>query len=300
MGIPFQKTLVLWGLLLLSAPLLEAAPFSILYHPTDRPTEYRKCFGDYANRFKHPGEFHIAIVLGYSDGTDEGYDLVMDQDLRQQVAFHLTKLCRSSQQGFCEFNALNENPHEPQIFEREIVGPHGRTNVVRVTLMDSSYDLSNTKNKTIYQAQQKAKTERARSFFAESLKTSDVIFYEGHSRDGGGPDFAPPRSRSNGKVDYPWYRQNQPGLKFLLQALSNVEHSPHHLGLFSCASHRHFRKELEPLLHQSHMILSTKVVEAQLTKEALLASIEAILNFECADSLQSRIRPFSFVVRTTP
>lgn len=271
---------------------------SLLYQPAAVPEALNQCYDSIQARLREPGKLRVAISLGYSDTVDEGLDLVTDKFTLNQVGYQLTKACTYEGQGFCEFKPVSEIEHEPYLYVREIKGPYNDSLKVEVYVMNSSYDLSNSDNVGKYKVEQTTKTANARSFYEWAVTSADAVFYEGHSRDGGGPDFAPPHRATNGKVNYPWYHKNHPGLNFLIQALNKTEAPPIYFGLMSCASDLHFHRKLAPYLKTSHMIMSTRVVEAYWTKEAVMTSMESLLNFECPEQLKSRLRSHSFIVRS--
>ncbi len=278
----------------LQAQMIES--FVLQYQPSAQPEDVRSCEADYLTRLKTPGVLNIAVALGYSDTIDEGFNLVTDQWVLKTVVTQLTKGCQYSGQGFCEFIKQYSEPHEVQLYSRELLTSDQRKLLVNLYIMNSSYDMSHEDNLTTYQEEQRLKSERVQSFYGWALQQADVVFYEGHSRDGGGPDFSPPRSNKNETVDYPWYRKNQPGLKFLLAQLNQVTTKPMVFGLFSCASQQHFQKKLSKYFNKSNTIMSTRVVEAHYTKEALLFSLESLLNFECSDQLSQRLKDTSFII----
>jgi hypothetical protein len=269
---------------------------TIQYEPIERPEAYNGCYFNYERRLKEPKRLKIAIALGYSDTVDEGLDLVTDKFALDQIGYHLKKACRYPNQGFCQFVAQKEQPHQPFHYTRELTTSFNEKVHVDIFVMNSSYDLSNSANLSTYRNEQRLQSENAQEFYGWALQNTDVVLYEGHSRDGGGPDFSPPRRASNGKVNYHWYHKNQPGLKFLTNQLRATNSSPYFLGLYSCASQLHFKGRLSKELRDSSLILSTKVIEAIYTKEALLTTLESVLNFECNDQLAQRIRDLFFVV----
>ncbi len=74
--------------------------------------------------------------------------------------------------------------------------------------------------------------------FKTTLASSEAVFYTGHSRDGGGPDFGPPLLDANGHTDYAWYRKHKPGLKMIQNNMKKG--TPEIYGSFSCDSLKHF------------------------------------------------------------
>lgn len=273
----------------------RAAFSGFTYAPAERPEGLYACQDKITDGLKDPGVLNIAVAFGYSDMTDEGYDLVVDGFTKSNLVFNLTGPCVYNGQGFCGFKTVEENEHGISRYTREISAA-GRRLTVNLHTVSSSYSIGNSDNKTIYENLQNEQTKTARDFYSRALKSADLVFYEGHSRDGGGPDFAPPRPAASGGVDYSWYRADKPGLKLLLSSLAQAQPKPIFLGLYSCASRLHFLDSLERQAPDSKLILSAKVVEAGKTKAALLRTLESVLNFECDSDLEARIEGTSFVV----
>ena len=265
------------------------------YAPEEKPEARYTCQNKIIGGQKDPGVLNIAVAFGYSDMTDEGYDLVTDGFTRSTMIFNLTAPCAYKGQGFCGFKPLEENEHGISRYTRELAVA-GRRLTVNLYTVSGSYSAGNSDNKTVYKNQQNEQTRAAGEFYGWALQNADMVFYEGHSRDGGGPDFAPPRPASSGAVDYPWYHANKPGLKLLLSSLDRTQLKPQFLGLYSCASRIHFLDSLERHAPGSELVLSTKVVEGGKTKTALLRTLESVLNFECASDLKARLADTSFVI----
>ena len=106
------------------------------------------------------------------------------------------------------------DPHDMEILTRTIIGPAGRPVRVLLRVLDSSVTADDDRNRELIA--QKRKSARVRRSFLAALDGSDVVFYLGHSRDGGGPDFSPPRLGPDSHVRYASYRSNprallQPG-----------------------------------------------------------------------------------------
>ncbi|HEY8270644.1 MAG TPA: hypothetical protein VIG33_07120 [Pseudobdellovibrionaceae bacterium] len=266
------------------------------YLPIARPSGLFACSNKIRAGLKNNRILNIAVVLGYSDLTDEHVDLVTDAFTLALLDRKLTSPCTYEHQGFCEFKLIEGKEHQVNHYARNLVINESEDIAVNIFTINSSYSISNTDNKTKYKTLQGNQTQTARNFYSWAQQNADMVFYEGHSRDGGGPDFSPPRPSYSGAVNYPWYRTNKPGLKFLLSALNTAPEKPITLGLFSCASHVHFLKPLRQALPNAKLILSTKVVESGKTKLALLRTLESILNFECDSDLKARLRETSFVL----
>jgi hypothetical protein len=266
------------------------------YQPEERPNGYQACFDRIQGKLKSPNVFNISVAFGYSDTIDEHFDLVTDSFTQNTLDRTLTDSCKYDGQGFCEFRLISGGDDEINHYSRQFLTPDRQMTTVNVYTMNSSYSARNSENKTIYKVKQDQKTVAVRNFYGSAMANSDMVFYEGHSRDGGGPDFAPPRENGSGTVNYPWYRTNKPGLKHLLASLDNAARKPSQLGLFSCASRGHFLRALQQHAPGSPIILSTRVVEASKTRTAMLRTLESVLNFECKEDLSDRLSGTSFVV----
>lgn len=276
---------------------LPSSAYSVTdYQPFESPNGIGSCTEKILSRLKNPSELTIGVALGYSDLTDEHFDLVTDSFTLSTLVNNLTQKCSYLGQGFCEFNWVTGSEHDVNMYTRTIQTIDGQYVKINVYTMNASYSIGNSDNKTKYKSEQEKKTQIAKAFYGWALQNADMVFYEGHSRDGGGPDFAPPRPSHSGTVNYPWYHANKPGLKFLLASLDAADEKPSRLGLFSCASRGHFLKSLKSHAPNSKLYLSTKVVEAGKTKAALMKTLESVMNFECDSELKSRLSGTSFVI----
>jgi hypothetical protein len=93
---------------------------------------------------------------------------------------------------------------------------------------------------------QKWRSDFTKNQFAEALKKADVVFYNGHSRAGGGPDFAPPELTKFKHVRYGEYQRKKPGFHLVQNILKSNPNSPLRLiGLYSCESDQLFKKKIE-------------------------------------------------------
>ncbi len=254
-----------------------------------------ECTGHFAPVYQQ-NHISIAMVFGYEDFADEGYDLSGD-DLRfESFVRKITAKCQNSNESACEFTRVTHPSQAIQTFKRVLfVGDHYIE--FAITTAYSSYSYANSKNKTIYAEQQAAKTAETEGLFLDSLIHSDVVLYSGHSRDGGGPDFAPPvQFGSNGGVNYGWYHANRPGWKKMESALSSDSSQMKLLGLFSCLSSAHFSAGLKKLLPDSQFILSTSLVNNSMSAPTLTLLFDHILQGKCLNDLQSDLKTNHFVL----
>jgi len=125
------------------------------------------------------------------------------------------------------------------------------------------------------------------------LSTMDVVFYVGHSRNGGGPDFYPPHLTTAGLVEYPWYEKNAPGVPFLVQALNTrVQGKLQMLGLMSCSSQSHFLSAIKTAAGSKVGIISSlNLVGDNQMSGSTLGAIHGILQFSCPARLEKLMNP---------
>jgi hypothetical protein len=138
--------------------------------------------------------------------------------------------------------------------------------------------------------QQRSRTDFMEGFYARALQEADAAFYFGHSRNGGGPDFAPPLFyRGKNKVNYGYYESERPGFKLMLDALNNGKQADV-IGLMSCASRMHFWKKLRSTAPHSGVITSTSVINVDEVYTAMLGGIDSLLRGQCQKTFYKSLR----------
>ncbi len=193
----------------------------------------------------------IHIAFGYKDARPAR--LVGDRYERLYILQKLTTNCSaSSSNQACGF--------ERDLSDANLLTRKVKNQVFRIRITASSAgadDLDNRKN-----AYQKYLTQISENNFIYGLRTTPVVFYVGHSRDGGGPDFSPPRLLvKNNHVDYNYYRKHQPGFKKLLESLSQKQKAQDlSLGLFSCDSTKHFEEKIRRHSTSVKILTTTNLV----------------------------------------
>lgn len=131
------------------------------------------------------------------------------------------------------------------------------------------------------------KTKYTREAFQNGITGGDeMVFYEGHARDGGGPSFEPPRVLANGHVNYSWYRRNRPGHLMETAALKAAHQkgkAPVFYGSYSCSSRLHFldRGQLAQSSPSTAYVLSNRLAYSDETIAALLQTMNSALSKQC-------------------
>ncbi len=197
----------------------------------------------------HEGkETEIRIVFGYKDARPARF-----------VADRYERISFSERLGGMGFQ---RDPEDADLYVLE------NNHHWRVRLVHSSVGPDDESNrKDSFQLWQSAYA--AESFY-KGLGQAPVVLYDGHSRGGGGPDFAPPRLDAKGNANLYWYRAQEPGFKRLIQELEAASHPTKVLGLFSCKSDDHFSKA----------ILSAQKSISLISSEELLYHTDALENME--------------------
>jgi hypothetical protein len=126
-----------------------------------------------------------------------------------------------------------------------------------------------------------------RDAWRRSIANGDeMVIYDGHARNGGGPSFYPPRKLANGHVDYAWYRMNRPGHKDEIAAFEQAEKkgkSPSVYMSLSCNSERHFLREgkFPEVSKNTSYVLSKRITWGDEGLAAFLSTLESVATRRC-------------------
>ncbi|UOF00044.1 hypothetical protein [Bdellovibrio reynosensis] len=273
--------------------LLEEKPTDVLAKlPADKQA---KCMERYSG-ILDDGIIDIRIALGYFDWTTgrpvkakfQNYGLSPSLDLGAYAALKaiLTEPCEGNSR-FCGFKV---DPSNTNRLSRE-VKVHGKSYIARIDMQFASQSEYLDENRFSLRTEQNQRTAFMEDFFARGLQNADAIFYFGHSRNGGGPDFSPPIFiGSSNKVDYTnYYKPKRPGFKKMVAALSNGKQAPI-IGLMSCASRDHFLKKLQEIAPNSGLITSMDVLLVEMVYTAMIGGVDAILRGQCQASFYQSLR----------
>ncbi len=178
---------------------------------------------------------------------------------------------------------------EADLFLREVRGPDGKPRMVRLRVVQASVGPDDGKNReNPFQAW---RSRYAREAFVQGFAEADAVFYNGHSRAGGGPDFDPPLLTATGDVDFARYRREQPGLRQVLDALEANAH-PRLIGFFSCASDQLFVGRVSRVAPNVGLIASTELLYFSDAMESLTAAVSGLLEMRCEPEFSSRLNAF--------
>lgn len=223
-------------------------------------------------RINESNEIKITIAIGYNDNPINDY--VLDDYLKFLIQTQLTSICPNNLYSNCGFSIKKNNAFE-SIFEKKIWN-NEKTLVVQI--IKSALTTDDKLNRD--NPEQNIQSQATESLFYNSFTNSHFIFYLGHSRNGGGPDFFPAKLTNAHHPDYEWYHKNKIKKIALSNQLNRIksDNKPLLFAMISCSSYLHFQKTL----------IST------LPDTLLFFSKQSIYNFEYFQSIMVFINALEF------
>lgn len=261
----------------------------------DSPSQgQRSCESMYAP-FLQDGVLDIRYALGYFDdtrgkevienGVNYGLSPSMDIEVFHALRGSLKKICPNRHRRLCEFRESGD-PKSGKVTLQRKLKIHGQKVLVRITLTHASASESYVRNKSSLLQLQQFLTQQSEDNYFGGLKTADVVFYNGHSRNGGGPDFNPPVLTSSKKINYNgYYLVHRTGIKKTLAAARQNPNPGFILGFFSCYAKRHFKESLLRNNPSQKMILSSDTIDYYDSLEGSVGYMEALLRGTCGSEL---------------
>jgi hypothetical protein len=205
------------------------------------------------------------MVFGYKDARPARF--VGDRYERNSVIERIEKL------GFAR------DAEDDDLFVRSLLGPDGKPKAIQLRLLASSAGPDDVANRDDpYQAW---KSEEASSGFYSGLKHADVVFYNGHSRLGGGPDFEPPKLAGGSHVEYGSYSGMRLGYLRMVEALRAGSPGPKVVGLFSCVSDRHFSEGILKANPRTALLATETLMYFSDSLESSLEALEGLIQMRC-------------------
>jgi hypothetical protein len=240
-----------------------------------------KCVDRYQKLWKD-GTLNIVIGFGYTDSVPN--DVVFDFFMGNAFRKALTGPCRQGVSA-CEFTQSRTSPTK---FTKLIETLDGQFRQVQITLLIPSISGSHRLNTSpVNSAKQSTACKNAESAFYQEVRNgAEIVYYSGHSRDGGGPDFCPPKTLPNGHVDYSWYRRNQPGLKLLLSNMSVARQPTQVLALHACASVPHFLRPVQSQFSGLAVLGYHQLVKIMPDFQNQYGGLDSFLSFKCQKGMK--------------
>ena len=222
-----------------------------------------------AHTIADPQKIQVRVAFGYKDARPARF--VGDRYERLSLIQSLLKECESVDDQACGFEREKENAN---IFSKTVKTVYDEKLPITIKVTASAAGPDDEDNRR--NPYQKSLSKLSQENFLEGFVSAEAVFYVGHSRDGGGPDFNPPRLTKEKHVAYAWYKKNEPGLHLLLTQLkANVkqERSPFKLGLLSCASTSLFEKRIRAVTKKALPVTVPHLLYYSEAQELLLEEL---------------------------
>lgn len=251
--------------------------------PTPPPSA---CELAYENVFRR-SVVNISVLFGYKDTRPARF--VGDRHERLSFVQTILKPCLKNNQA-CGFE---RSPKNADLFFKKHKGVGAKPITIQLKVVNSSAGSDDQANKT--DPFQEWQSTYARETFLSGIKDSDVVFYNGHSRFGGGPDFQPPQLNDKGEVDAPYYQSQKPGFMKTLDVIQVQSFTKGAVGgrmkifgLFSCGSSQHFTDEIQQYSGVG-LISSKKLIYYADALENSLIAMNSFLQMKCLKEFNSSL-----------
>ncbi len=253
-----------------------------------------QCLPVFKNAIKN-GVLDIRYALGYFDdsqaidimydGFNFGLSPSLDIEIYSALRRVLTLPCSSQTLQFCGFKE-SDNALTGKVTLSKYVNILGAKVLAQMTLTYASASESFVANKGPLMAQQKILTLQSESNYFDHIAKSDVVIYNGHSRNGGGPDFNPPILNNSLHVNYDgYYRVKKIGITRVLNQIKSNPNKDFILGLFACYSQKHYYNSLIQANPKQRMVLSIETIDYFDSLKASIGLVEGLLRGQCGDNL---------------
>ncbi len=135
--------------------------------------------------------------------------------------------------------------------------------------------------------------------YLDSFADSQFVFYLGHSRNGGGPDFFPPILNASEHTNYKEYRQKRTQINEVIQTLEKIplQNRPLVFGMSSCSSRSHFQKRLKTVLPSSVLMLTKETVYEVENFESVLVFLNGLQLRKSIDEMNQDLQSVNIAHR---
>lgn len=235
----------------------------------------RSCPADYRRQLPSSGPLRISIFYGYENFGDRTFDLVNSQ----AMARVLQEKCQGPAQ-VCGFKISRKTATQTQL-TKTVGGQAVTINLYASSL--TSFDNQNMNPDDKFWEQRK-RSQAIKAHFYQELQASDVVFYGGHSRLGGGPSF---EGQTLAQIGFN-YLFKLP-LRPILDAVSARPTKLKVLGLFSCSSNKYYRTEFERANPNLSLIVSHDEIESGEAEQMTIGALNSLLARKCAPEVKASL-----------
>ncbi len=292
--------------------ILETYFSNVMNHPAAKAAYQtdiadNKCNSVYQNMIKD-GVLDINYALGYFDdsavggpkrfarftngkGIEEyGRSPSLDIVVYNAIRNFMKAPCRNSNQLTCGFFEKG-NPANGKVILEKDISMFGQKVLARMTLTQASASQNYDQNISTLAERQKALTLQSEANYFDAIRTSDIIFYNGHSRHGGGPDFMPVVLNSRGTPEYEQhYKIKRTGIRRTLAEVKARPDRDYILGLFACYSASYYQEALFLTRPGIQSIYSIDTIYYFDSLTSSLGYIEGFMHGLCGSDLSTLAR----------
>lgn len=237
------------------------------------------------DRLRQKPKIRIGIHFGYFNSDTS--DSVNDRIEFSAIVHMLERSCTAEIEPLCGFQ-FEGGSQEPTWVKVVHVG--GVSKKIVIHAQYASLTTSDSMNNGPVKSSQDSLSRVAERSFLRSVTHDDVVIYDGHSRDGGGPDFKSPIRKQNRHVDYDYYHQHRVGIEKLLATLRDASRRPDVLALLSCSSQMHFCEPLENAAPRTTLLLSDAEVSGSTVMEALAVLLAGVIKGACVQDVSDALK----------
>lgn len=245
------------------------------------------CVAAYQEVFNKP-IVNISVVFGYKDTRPARF--VGDRHERLAFVQKILRPCTKTSEA-CGFE---RSPKNSDLFFKKIKGLSKKPITVQLKVVHSATGSDDQGNRN--DPFQSWQSEYAKETFFSGIKDSDVLFYNGHSRFGGGPDFEPPHLNDANEVDAPYYQNQKPGFVKTLDVIQVQSFTKGAVGgrmkvfgLFSCGSSQHFTEEIQQYSGVGLISSKNLIYYADALDNSLIA-LDSFLQMRCLKQFNASLR----------
>ena len=231
----------------------------------------RKCSDDYRKLFKELA-INVALYYGYGDYTDVTVDPVYAAAM---VEYLQVARCTPAT-VVCEFKLVSRTP-EVTTLRKMISGKP-----VTIRIYSSSLTKNHALNMGAKDEHQEKRSERIRASFHRDLVRSDIVFYTGHARYGGGLGFNP-----QGPLRAVWENVFQIHLGDMEDALAARPSRLKVFGVIGCETDQHYRNVIREANPKVDLVTVRKNVDSFESEQIALGSLNAILGQKCKPEVRA-------------
>lgn len=232
------------------------------------------------------GTLRVDWYYGYMDSNE----VVIDNLVRKETLRALRLPCRrDTAEGACGFKVTSNASAEfgPITLKKNIPG----RGVFEIRVWNSTVSNWNDENTvgyglaTLTTAEQKQKTKTVTNSFQHSLRTTEVVIYDGHSRKGSGPGFGP-----YGLGEMIGGTLFQGSWKATLHALHQAKKKPELLMFSSCESQNYYLPELQRRVPQTAVAATEFAQTFGAGEQMIFSLIDSLAVGRCESEMNKGFR----------